>query len=227
MTLDKILEIMADTGIEAWINGNPAERRLRLLKTALLPLIMKKDEINRAEDYSQLLQALQHKYPERNEPAVSASTLIRSALRTIGCPQVLLGEFSYAATNDEHIIQFELMLALISVLRRLPYDKYNRFRVRATGRFLSHQPVIDDVLHHDFIESLYDVEAINPNNVSVFLGYLDELGCQNFKQPLLDFVHRNNFNITRKLIVMNTVIIYYTVFFIEGQRDYKVKKKCE
>ncbi|XP_019852183.1 PREDICTED: uncharacterized protein LOC109582056 isoform X2 [Amphimedon queenslandica] len=127
----------------------------------------------------------------------AASTLMHSALKTIGCPQNLLGDFSYPPTNDEYIIQFELMLALLSVLYKLPDDKYHGFRLRATGRFFSHQSVIGEVPRHVFIESLYDGGAMVPNNVSVFLGYLDKLDCQNFKQPLLDFVQRNNFNITQ------------------------------
>ena len=178
---------MAEGGIVDWINRNP-EKGLRLLKTALLPLIRNKDAISRADHYPQLLQALQHKYPEGNQ----AFTLMHSALKTIGCPQGLLRDSSYDPTNDENIIQFELMLALILVLHKLPNDKYNGFRLSAMGRFLSHQPVSRETSRRDFIESLYDNGAIDPNNVSVFLRYLDELECQDSKQPLLDFLQRNN-----------------------------------
>ena len=157
---------------------------LAWLKAALLPLVKNRQQVENAGSYFQLLELLGNRYTaELIEP------LMHSALRAIDCN--LANNTSYAPTTNEDIIQFELMLALVAVLRQMSDRQHRDFRYLVKKEFHPIN-VPDNDSGAGLLVALYDRGIIATRNVPTFQLFLERLGCQVLIKYLEKFLIPNN-----------------------------------
>ena len=172
----------ADVEISDWFFCRSGE--IAWLKAALLPLVRDRKKLEDAKDYCELLELLENRSTaELNEP------LMHSALRAIDCN--LANNTSYAPATNEDIIQFELMLALVAVIRQMSNRQRCRFRYLVKKEFHPIN-VPDNDSGPGLLVALYDRDIIAARNVPTFQLFLKKLGCQVMINNLKKFLIRNN-----------------------------------
>ena len=170
--------------ISDWFLVHPEE--LAWLKAALLPLVKDRQQVENAGSYFQLLELLENRYTAE---LIEPEPLMHSALRVIRCN--LANNTSYDPTNNEDIIQFELMLALVAVLRQMSDRQHRDFRYLVKKEFHPIN-VPDNDSGPGLLVALYDRDIIATHNVPTFQLFLERLGCHFLINNLKVFLIRNN-----------------------------------